>query len=424
MTHHSDHPAQRSRELHQRALGVLPGGVNSNVRLLAPPVFFDHASGCRLFDVDGNDYIDYLLGQGPNFLGHAPPDILDAVDAATRKGMVYGAQHELEVEAAERLLAIIGWAEQVRFGVSGSESVQAALRLARAVTGRTRFVRFEGHYHGWFDNVLVRVEDGAAAVASEGQLGSHLDDSLLLSWNDLSAVENALAQNDDIAAVIMEPVMLNAGSIEPLSGYLEGVREACDRHGVVLIFDEVISGFRVAPGGAAERYGVAPDLATYGKAMAGGWPVSALVGLAQMMERFGTGAVNHSGTFNASVMACAATVATLRRLTDTPPYEQITARGRHLMEGLGRLAADHGFDLHLQGLPMAFHAGFGDGPVTDYRTLGRLDVVRYNEFTRVLVDHGVWVAGRGIWYLSAAHDEADIDETLARVGAAMKATVS
>ena len=418
------HSAEHSRELHQRALRVLPGGVNSNVRLLAPPVFFESAQGCHLVDVDGNHYIDYLLGQGPNFLGHAPPDVLDAVDEASRKGMVYGAQHPLEVEAAERILGILDWAEQVRFGVSGSESVQAALRLARAVTGRIRFVRFEGHYHGWFDNVLVKVEDGAAALASQGQMASHLDDSLLLPWNDLPAVEETLATNDDIAAVIMEPVMLNAGSIEPLPGYLEGVRQACDDHGVVLIFDEVISGFRVAPCGAAQRYGVTPDLATYGKAMGGGWPVSALVGPSAMMERFGSGVVNHSGTFNASVMACAATVGALRRLTDDPPYERITSRGRRLMEGLVVLAADHGLDLNVQGLPMAFHAGFGDGPVTDYRSLSRLDAARYDEFTRTLIDHGLWVAGRGIWYLSAAHGEADIDETLERVETAMKVTVS
>jgi len=420
----TDQPTQRSRELHERALRVLPGGVNSNIRLLAPPVFFDHAAGCRLVDVDGNDYIDYLLGQGPNFLGHAPADILDAVDEATRRGMVYGAQHALEVEAAERMLQMLGWAEQVRFGVSGSESVQAALRLARAVTGRTRFVRFEGHYHGWFDNVLAKVDEGRAVAASEGQMTHHLDDSVMLPWNDLEAVERTLGGSDDIAAVIMEPVMLNAGSIEPRPGYLEGVRAACDTHRVVLIFDEVISGFRVAPGGAAERYGVSPDLATYGKAMAGGWPVSALAGPAEMMGRFGTGKVNHSGTFNASVMACAATVATLRRLTDDPPYERIASRGRRLMDGLSRLADGHGLDLNVQGLPMSFHAGFGDGPVTDYRSLGHLDAGRYDRFTRTLIDHGVWVAGRGIWYLSAAHEEADIDATLERVEAAMKATVS
>jgi len=415
---------EQSADLRSRAKRVLPGGVNSNVRLLAPAVFFDHGSGSRLVDIDGNDYVDYLLGQGPNFLGHAPDDILDAVDAASRRGMVYGAQHRLEVEAAELMIDALGWANQVRFGVSGTESVQAALRLARAVTGRTRFVRFEGHYHGWLDNVLVTVSDGRAAAASAGQLASHLDDSVMLPWNDLPAVERVLADHDDIAAVLMEPVMLNAGSIEPRPGYLEGVRKACDSHGVVLIFDEVISGFRVAPGGAAQRYGVAPDLATYGKAMAGGWPVSALAGTAEMMKRFGTGEVNHSGTFNASVMACAATAATLRRLSADPPYDRITELGRRLMDGLSELAGGHGLDLNVQGVPMAFHAGFGDGPVTDYRSLGRLDADAYAAFAHTLIAHGVWVAGRGIWYLSAAHDDQDIDETLERVDTAMKATVS
>lgn len=414
----------RSQELHARAQQVLPGGVNSNVRLLAPPLFFERGEGCRLVDVDGRDYIDYLLGQGPNFLGHAPADVLDAVDEASRRGMVYGAQHSLEVEAAELMLDILGWAEQIRFGVSGSESVQAALRLARAVTGRPRFVRFEGHYHGWFDNVLVKFEDDRPVAPSQGQLAHHLEDSLTLPWNDLSPLEEALARNGDIAAVLMEPIMLNAGSIEPSPGYLKGVREVCDAHGAVLIFDEVISGFRVAAGGAAQRYGVSPDLATYGKAMAGGWPVSALAGRAEMMERFGTGAVNHSGTFNASVMACAATAATLRRLRDDPPYERITARGERLMAGLRNLATDYDLDLSVQGVPMAFHAGFGDGPVTDFRSLGRLDAERYNQFTLTLIDQGVWLAGRGIWYLSAAHGEADIDETLERVEAAMKTTVS
>ncbi len=414
--------AQRSRELDTRARQVLPGGVNSNVRLLGPRVFFDRAQGCRMIDVDGNEYIDYLLGQGPNFLGHAPADILDAVDAACRRGMVYGSQHPLEVEAAELMVQALGWPEQVRFGVSGSEAVQAALRLARAATGRTRFVRFEGHYHGWFDNVLAKVEDGRAVAASEGQV-THFEDFVMLPWNDLAAVEAVLDEDDDIGAVIMEPIMFNSGSIEPRPGFLEGVRAACDARGAMLIFDEVISGFRVARGGAVERYGVVPDLATYGKAMAGGWPVSAVAGPAEIMERFGTGVVNHSGTFNASVMASAATVATLRRLLNDPPYERIRARGQRLMDGLTTLARGNDVDLNVQGVPMAFHAGFGEGPVTDYRSLGRFDTERYNDFTNALVDHGVWVANRGIWYLSAAHEESDIDETLERVEATMKATI-
>lgn len=413
---------ERSDALRPRALAALPGGVNSNVRLLAPQIFFDHAKGSRLVDVDGNEYIDYLLGQGPNFLGHAPDVVLDAVDAATRRGMVFGAQHVYELEAAERLLQTLGWAEQVRLGLSGTECVQAALRLARAVTGRQKFIRFAGHYHGWLDNVLARAQDGQAVPASAGQLASHLDDSMMLSWNDLAAVEAALEEgSEQFAAVLMEPVMFNTGSIEPAPGYLEGVRAACDRHGVVLIFDEVISGFRVGLGGAAERYGVTPDLATYGKAMAGGWPVAALAGSRTMMERFGTGEVNHSGTFNASVMACAAVIASIDYLSHDPPYARLEEIGTRLKSGLAALADDHGIPLNVQGLPMAFHAGVGQGPLTSYDDLSKLDGARYEELVLTLIEHGVWLAGRGIWYLSTAHDEADVDETLERVDAAMTA---
>lgn len=414
---------QRSEQLRARALELTPGGVHSNVRLLGPQVFIERGKGSRLFDVDGNEYIDYLLGQGPNFLGHAPDAVLDAVDAASRRGMVFGAQHDLEIQAGEAVLAAIGWADKLRFGMTGTESVQAALRAARAVTGRDKFVRFAGQYHGWVDNVLVRVDDhGAAQVASAGQVASHLDDSIMLAWNDVEVVERLLSdRSDEIAAIITEPAMLNAGSIEPADGYLEGLRAACDRHGVALIFDEVISGFRVALGGAAERYGVTPDLATYGKAMAGGWPVAALAGKERFMEGFGTAVVNHSGTFNASVMACAATAATVKRLTDDPPYPELERLGTRLQAGLRGLAAEHGLDVNVQGLPMAFHVGFGTGPVTDYASLTRLDLAGYAAFAQVLVEHGIWVTGRGIWYLSAAHTEADIDETLERAEAALSA---
>lgn len=411
----------RTDDLFARARNVLPGGVNSNVRLLGEQVFFDRASGSRMVDVEGKVYIDYLLGQGPNFLGHAHPDVNAAVADAVRHGMVFGGQHPNEVEAAEILIDSLGWAEQVRIGMSGTECVQAALRLARAVTGRTKFVRFAGHYHGWLDNVLVGVDpDGHAAPASAGQVVSHLDDSFMLPWNDLSAVEKLLADRaDEIAALIMEPIMFNTGSIEPVTGFLSGVREACDKHGVVLIFDEVITGFRVALGGASEMYGVVPDLATYGKAMAGGWPVAALAGRRELMELFGTGEVNHSGTFNASVMACAAITASIGVLRDDPPYARLAELGGRLMGGLRELGLSHGLRLNVQGLPMAFHVGIGPGPFTSYDGLSKLDGSSYQTLVKALVDHGVWVAGRGIWYLSAVHDDTDIDETLERADAAM-----
>ena len=414
-------PHERSDRMSAHAARLTPGGVHSNVRLSGPPVFFARGEGAWLWDVDGNDYVDHLLGQGPNFLGHAPEGVNRAVAEACRQGLIYGAQHPLEVEASELFLDTLGWPEMVRFGVSGTETVQAALRLARAATGRPRFVRFEGHYHGWLDNVLLGAdEDGNPAPASAGQLPHHLDDSIVLPWNDADALATVLEdRGDEVAAVIMEPYMCNSGAIAPRSGYLERARALCDTHGVVLVFDEVITGFRLSLGGAAERFGVTPDLAIYGKAMAGGWPAAALAGSSGLMARFADG-VAHAGTFNASVMACAATVATLRQLRDDPPYDRVEAYGDALMDGIRDLAKLHDVPLRVQGVGIAFHASFGDpDPVHDLRDLQRLDLVRYQRFASRLAEHGVWVAGRGIWYVSTVHGDRERDAVLERMDAAL-----
>jgi glutamate-1-semialdehyde 2,1-aminomutase len=410
----------QSSALHARALRRMPGGVDSNIRLDAPPIFFTRGEGAWLFDVDGNDYVDYLLGQGPAFLGHAPIRVVLAVEEACRRGMVYGAQHPLEIQAADRFCAQLGWPEMVRFGSTGTEMVQAALRLARAATGRPRFVRFEGHYHGWLDNVLLAPRPGEAAPASEGQLPEALADSIVLPWNDADALAEALERDgEQVCAVLMEPVMLNAGAIEPRPGYLERVAELCRRYGALLVFDEVITGFRIGPAGAAGLYGVTPDLAVYGKAMAAGWPVAALAGRADCMERFGTRNVNHSGTFNGNVMAAAATLATLDTLSDDPPYERIESVGAALMDALRALAAEASVPLHVQGFPCAFHVSFGEGDdVVDLRSLQRLDAERYRRLAGRLVDAGVWVAARGIWYVSAAHGRRELDVTLERAAPA------
>ncbi len=419
----SDRSRQQSDRLHARAAQLTPGGVHSNVRMTGPLVFFERGAGAWLWDVDGNDYVDYLLGQGPNFLGHAPEAVNTAVARACEQGLIYGAQHALENEAGARFLDMVGWAEMVRFGVSGTEMVQAALRLARAVTGRDRFVRFEGHYHGWLDNVLLGADaDGNPGPASDGQLRSHLDDGVTLPWNDADALAEVLStRGDEIAAVIMEPYMCNNGAVAPRPGYLERVRELCDDHGVVLVFDEVITGFRLAPGGGAERFGVTPDLATYGKAMAGGWPVAALAGRGELMERFADG-VAHAGTFNASVMACAAVVASLDLLRDDPPHGRVESHGEAVMRGIRDLAKVHDVPLRAQGLGMAFHVSFGDDDtVHDLRGVRALDLARYRAFADRLVDHGVWVAGRGIWYVSTAHGDAERDAVLERFDAALSA---
>jgi glutamate-1-semialdehyde 2,1-aminomutase len=409
-------------KLHSDALRFTPGGVHSNVRLERASAFFAHGKGAWLWDVDGNDYVDYLLGQGPNFLGHAPEAVTEAVAEACRQGMVYGAQHELEVEAGRSFLSAVGWADLVRFGLSGTEMVQAALRLARAVTGRAKFIRFEGHYHGWLDNVLLAPQaDGRPGPASAGQLSSHLDDCVILPWNDENALARALEEHTgQIAAVITEPFMCNSGAVSPRDGYLQRMRELCDEHGTVLIFDEVITGFRVAFGGAAERFGVTPDLATYGKAMAGGWPVAALAGRAELMQRFAED-VSHAGTFNASVMACAAVVATIAELRSDPPYARVEAHGEEVMAGIRRLANDHDVPLRVQGLGMSFHASFGpDDPVFDFQGLQSLDLRSYSELARRLADYGVWVAGRGIWYVSATHGEREKGVVLERLEAALR----
>jgi glutamate-1-semialdehyde 2,1-aminomutase len=396
--------------------------VHSNVRLHAPKIFFNYAQGAWLRDVDGIDFVDHLLGQGPNFLGHSPEPVVAAVNEASKHGLIFGGQHELEVVAAEVTCEALEWPDMIRFGTTGTEMVQAAVRAARAATGVMKVIRFEGHYHGWLDNVLIAPDGDEWGAASAGQVTSHLDDFIVLPWNDIQAVEDALRkQGTEVAAIIMEPLMINAGAIEPAPGYLERVRALCDQYDIVLIFDEVISGFRLGMAGAAGRYGVTPDLAIYGKAMAGGYGVSALAGAAELMLPFGTGVVNHAGTFNAAAPGMAAVAATLEVLRDDPPYERVAQYGSALMAGIRELGTKHGVPLRVQGLPAAFHVSFGDAntEVTDYRTLQQLDLTRYQTLSLSLISHGIWVSPRGIWYVSAAHGPEELDATLTRFDKAL-----
>ncbi|HTE19360.1 MAG TPA: aminotransferase class III-fold pyridoxal phosphate-dependent enzyme, partial [Armatimonadota bacterium] len=312
---------RRSEVLLERARGVIAGGVNSNVRLasLPQPLFFSHGQGPRITDVDGNTYLDHVLGQGPLIHGHSHPELLAAAAEAMQRGMMFAAQHEAEIELAERVCRMVPSAERVRFGSSGSEMIQAAFRIVRAHTGRRKILKFEGHYHGWFDNVLVSVapaldaagpaEAPRAVPGSKGQHEAALEDLIVLPWNDAALLEQTLrAHAHEIAAVITEPIMCNVGCILPRPGYLESLRRLCDELGILLIFDEVITGFRVAPGGAQEYFGVTPDLCTFGKAMAGGFPIACLAGRAELMELLVKG-VNHSGTYNANLLVTAASIA-------------------------------------------------------------------------------------------------------------------
>jgi glutamate-1-semialdehyde 2,1-aminomutase len=422
----------KSRQLVAAASAYLPGGVNSNYRLgISPtPLVFDHAEGPCLSDVDGNRFIDYYLGKGPMILGHSPAPVIAAVSEQLGRGILFAGQSEVEYEAAQLVRKLVPCAEMVRFACSGSEVVQAALRLARAVTGRDVIVKFEGHYHGWLDSVHWSIApplDQAgpahaptAVPASLGQdliLGRHIE---VLPWNNLELLAERLARGD-VAAVIMEPAMCNTSAVIPADGYLAGVRDACASAGTVLIFDEVITGFRVAPGGAQQRLGVTPDLATFGKAIANGFPVACLAGCADLMEQFVTRKVMHGGTYNAQPVSMAATVATLSALADGQVYQHLEQRGRRLMDGIERALAEADIAARIQGFPQIFHVAFSaNGPSTDYRSSLAADKARYIRFTTALLDHGVRALERGAWFLSDAHTDDVIDETIAAVATVAK----
>jgi glutamate-1-semialdehyde 2,1-aminomutase len=421
-----------SRRRIEAASRLMPAGVSSNFRVgMSPhPLVFERAEGPYLFDVDGNRLVDYYLGMGPMILGHNAERVRHAVAAQLERGFLYGGQSGLEAEAAELFCAMVPCAEKLRFCSSGSEAVQAALRLARAATGRRTVVKFEGHYHGWFDSVLVSVaataENSGDRARPNRNPGSAGQDPTawgsveVLTWNDLALVEARLAAGD-VAAVIMEPAMCNAGAIMPAEGYLEGVRAACSRHGTVLIFDEVITGFRVAPGGAQQRLGVTPDLATFAKAVANGFPVAAVAGKAALLDIFATGGAVHGGTYNAQPLCMAATVATLRALQDGSVIQAIEKPGLRLMQGIRDALATAGIPAVVTGFPQIFHVAFGlTEPARDYRDLMRMDRARYVRFCGELLKRRVRVLERGAWFLSSTHDALAIDETLAAVADAAK----
>jgi len=419
---------QRSFELYQIAEQTLAGGVSSNVRLAGKPhpLFFERAEGAMIYDVDGNGYIDYVLAQGPMILGHSHPAILDAVNTAMRKGQLFAGQHQYEIDLSQKMVEIVPSAELCRFGLSGSEMVQAAMRLARAATGRTLILRFEGHYHGWFDNVLVSVappldkagprEHPNPVPGTAGQTASSLEDFVVLPFNDLALVEELFAhQGNQIACVMLEPMMCNTGAIPPEPGFLQGLRTLCDKYGSILYFDETITGFRVSLSGAQGYFGVTPDLSSFAKAMAGGFANAALVGKRDLMIRFAKD-VNHSGTFNSNVISMAASLAAIAELErdNGAVYRRINQLGTQLMTGLVDLGQRLEIPLHVQGLPCAFHVSFNEQPpLRDYRDwVTKCDKARYDDFVFAMLSNGVRLIGRGLWYVSAAHTEDQVAQTL------------
>ena len=402
----------------------LAGGVSSNFRLgMAPtPLVFDRGDGPYLFDADGNRLIDYYLGMGPMILGHTPGDVIAAATAQMADGLLYGGQSAPEADAARLVCEMVPCAERMRFCSSGSEAVQVALRLARTATGRRVIVKFAGHYHGWFDNILWSTTPPAGANGPvAGSLGqaTETDEIEVLEWNDLPALQARLLRGD-VAGVIMEPIMCNQGAIFPRPGYLEGARAACTASGSILIFDEVITGFRVSPGGAQQLLGVIPDLATFAKAIAAGFPVAAIAGRADLIDLVTKGVV-HGGTYNGQAVTMAATVAALKRLRDPATLAAIAPRGQRLMAGIQAAFDGANIAAYVGGLPQIFHVALGlRAAPRNWSDLGGMDRVRYSAFTAALLRRGVRALERGAWFLSTEHDDRVIDATLVAVGQAVK----
>jgi glutamate-1-semialdehyde 2,1-aminomutase len=421
--------------LHERARRSLAGGVSSSFRRQQRPVplAFAAGSGARLRDLDGNEYIDHVLGWGPVILGHSHPRVVRAVCEQVMRGQTFGAQHELEPAVAEKILSLVPATERVCFASSGTEAVQVALRLARAHTGRQKVIKFEGHYHGWSDAIFFNFRarpldrDTSATPATSGQSANAARDVLALPWNDLGRVEATLeAHRGDVAAIITEPLPANSGMIPAAPDFLAGLRRLCDRHDVALIFDEVITGFRVALGGARALCQVVPDVSVFGKAIAGGFPLSALAGRRELLDLVADGRVAHAGTLNGNPVVLAAAAATLDELSKDGGAALRIAResGEALQARLRAAFARRGRPLLVQGVGSVFWTFLTDRPaITDYASFLACDGRPYARFVEALLGEGVFAMESGRWYMSTVHGAAEVEEVgraaeraLAKVG--------
>jgi glutamate-1-semialdehyde 2,1-aminomutase len=419
-----------SARLFKRALGILPGGVDSPVRAFksvgAAPLFIKRAYGARLEDVDGNVFIDYVMSWGPLIHGHSPKGLLKALTAATKLGTSYGAPSPLEVELGERVRRLMPSLERVRFVSSGTEAAMSAVRVARAATGRDKIIKFAGCYHGHADSFLVQAGSGALTLGtptSPGVTKAAAADTLLATYNDLSSVERVFnANKGQIAALVVEPIAGNMGVVPPADGFLGALREICDPHGALLIFDEVISGFRAAPGGAQQVYGVRPDLTCLGKIIGGGLPVGAYGGRADLMELVSpAGPVYQAGTLSGNPLAMTAGIWCLDQLRPKL-YRDLAALGSRLAAGFADAARDAGVALQVNAFGSVVTPFFTDRQVRDYGSATSADTELYARFFRGMIAHGIYPPPSQFeaWFLSAAHTRKDVDKTIAAARVVMR----
>lgn len=420
---------KKTREMYQRARKVMPLGVNSNFRYWGPEdtLVVTHGQGAYIWDADGKRYIDYRLGFGPVILGHAYPAVAERVASTIKEeGNLFAYTTVKEIELAERLLRMTGL-DMVRLANSGTEATMHALRIARAYTGREKFIKFEGQYHGVADYYLF-----STATAQKGTLGSRrspinvvqssgipkgiAEYVINLPFNDRERLEETVkAKWGDLAAIIVEPIMGNVAAIMPQPGWLETIHKLCDQYGIVMIMDEVKTGFRIARGGAQEYFGVRADLATYAKAMGNGFPIAAIAGREEIMKIIGPGSVAHAGTYTGNYVGVAAALATLEILEREPVIESINQRGQILMSGLGEILSDAGIPHQILGVPPMFGIALGSSEApTDFRSYLETDLELYEKIMLKLGERGVLpeLDGREPWFLSYSHSEEDITQTL------------
>lgn len=411
--------SEKSKQLFEEAKKILPGGVSSPVRAIKPYPFYTRKSiGSKIIDIDGNEYIDYVMGYGPLLLGHNYPAVREAVIKQLSEGWLYGTPTELEVKLAHEIITIYASIDMVRFVSTGTEATMGALRAARGFTGKNKFIKIEGGFHGAHEAALVKAGSGATTLGTPDSAGVPVDftkNTLQVPFNDIEAMTQAVeAYQDDLAAVIMEPVLGNIGPILPKKGYLEDVRALTSEHDVVLIFDEVITGFRLAMGGAQEYFDIIPDMTTLGKVLGGGFPIGVIGGKREIMEKISpAGNVYQAGTFNGSPVSMAAGLSVISTLQKEKVHEKVNRAGDYLRSSLNDMVADLGLDYSVSGLCSMFKVFFGDMPY-NYEEALTCDKEKFNGFFKKMLKDGIFLPPSQYEtnFLSLAHSQDDIDKTI------------